>query len=44
MILAAGLVDVEFANPIDTFAGADGEESAQRFGTRDYSIRAQRPR
>ncbi len=39
----AGLIDVELANPLDTFAGARGEESAREFGTLGYSIRARRP-
>ena len=38
-----GLVDVELANPVDTFAGAGGEESAREFGTLGYSIRASKP-
>ncbi len=40
MITAAGLVDVELANPIDTFSGASGEDKARAFGTRGYSTRA----
>ena len=43
MITGAGLVEVELANPLDTFAGARGEESAREFGTLGYSIRARRP-
>ena len=38
----AGLIDIELANPLDTFAGARGEESAREFGTLGYSIRARR--
>lgn len=38
MIGGAGLTDVELANPVDTFAGADGEASAREFGTLGYSI------
>jgi hypothetical protein len=40
VIGGAGLVDIELANPLDTFAGARGEESAREFGTLGYSIRA----
>jgi hypothetical protein len=43
VISGAGLVDVELANPLDTFAGAGGEESAREFGTWGYSIRARKP-
>lgn len=43
MISGAGLVDIELANPVDTFAGAGGEESARQFGTYGYSIRARKP-
>src|SRR5438128_485391 len=39
----AGLEDIELANPLDTFAGARGEESAREFGTLGYSIRARKP-
>lgn len=40
---AAGLVNVEIANRVDTFAGSSGEDSARRFGTHGYSIRARKP-
>jgi len=43
VIRAAGLVDVELANPVDAFAGASGEASAREFGTLGYSIRARKP-
>jgi hypothetical protein len=43
VILGAGLVDVELGAPVDTFAGAGGEEKARQFGTLGYSIRARRP-
>jgi hypothetical protein len=43
VIAGAGLVDIELANPIDTFAGAGGESSAREFGTLGYSIRARKP-
>ena len=43
MISAAGLMDVELANPIDAFAGASGQASAREFGTLGYSIRARKP-
>jgi len=42
VIGGAGLIDVELANPLDTFAGARGEQSAREFGTLGYSIRARR--
>ena len=40
MIRGAGLVDVELAGEVDTFAGASGEEKARQFGTSGYAIRA----
>lgn len=40
MISGAGLVDVELANPLDTFAGASAEESARELGT--WATRLQR--
>ena len=43
MIRGAGLVDVELAAPVDTFAGAGGEDKARQFGTLGYSIRARKP-
>ena len=43
MIRGAGLVDVELAAPVDTFAGATGEDKARQFGTLGYSIRARKP-
>jgi hypothetical protein len=43
VIAGAGLVDIELANPIDTFAGAGGEKSARKYGTLGYSIRARKP-
>lgn len=43
MITGAGLVEVELANPVDTFAGASGEQKARQFGTYGYSIRARKP-
>ncbi len=43
MIGGAGLVDIELANPIDTFAGATGERSARKYGTLGYSTRARKP-
>src|SRR5439155_886512 len=50
MAVKLGLDNVEFregliedlANPLDTFLGARGEESAREFGTLGYSIRARR--
>jgi hypothetical protein len=43
VIRQAGLVDVEIANRVDTFAGASGEGKARKFGTYGYSIRASKP-
>ena len=43
MISGAGLVDIELAHPVDTFAGASGEAKARMFGTYGYSIRARKP-
>jgi len=43
VIGGAGLVDIELANPVDTFAGAPGEANARQFGTYGYSIRARKP-
>ena len=43
MITGAGLVEIELANQIDTFAGAGGEGKARQFGTCGYSIRAIKP-
>jgi len=43
VITGAGLVEVELANQLDTFAGAEGEKSARKFGTYGYSIRARKP-
>ena len=42
MIRDAGLVDVELGPPVDTFAGASGEDKARRFGTYGYPIRARK--
>lgn len=42
MITGAGLVEVELANQIDTFADAAGEDKARQFGTFGYSIRARK--
>jgi hypothetical protein len=43
MISGVGLIDIELANQVDTFAGASGEKKARQFGTCGYSIRARRP-
>ena len=43
MITGAGLVEVELANPLDTFGGSAGEKNARKFGTYGYSIRARKP-
>ena len=39
---ASGLSDVEFGPRVDTFAGADGEKNARKFGTYGYPIKALR--
>lgn len=43
MLTGAGLVEVELANRVDTFAGAEAEANARRYGTYGYSIRARKP-
>ena len=43
MIEGAGLVDGALGPPVDTFAGAGGEEKARAFGTLGYPIYARRP-
>ena len=43
MLSSAGLVEVEIANRVDTFAGAEGEGNAHRYGTYGYSLRARKP-
>ena len=42
-MIGAGLTDVEFGPLVDTFAGADGEKNARKFGTFGYPIRAHKP-
>lgn len=39
----AGLVDVQFGPPIDTFAGAPGEASAKAYGTHGVSMTGRKP-
>ncbi len=43
MIRGAGLVDVELGPPVDTFAGAGGEDKARQFGTYGFPVRARKP-
>lgn len=43
MIGAAGLMEVELAGQVDSFAGASGEEQARQFGTSGFAIRAWKP-
>jgi hypothetical protein len=43
VIRGAGLIDVELGPPVDTFAGAGGEDKARQFGTYGYPIRARKP-
>ena len=43
MIEVAGFVDVEFGSMVDTFAGANGEEKARKYGSYGYAVSAQKP-
>lgn len=43
MIAGAGLVNIEFSDPVDTFAGASGEVKAREYGTFGYSVRGRKP-
>jgi len=43
MLEQAGFDSVVIGEPVDTFAGAGGEEKARAFGTLGYPIYARRP-
>jgi hypothetical protein len=43
MLEEAGFVDVEIGPPIDTFAGAGGEEKAHAYEVYGYAFCARRP-
>ena len=43
MLEEAGFVDVEIGPPVDTFAGASGEEKARAYEVYGYAFVAQRP-
>ena len=38
-----GFVDVRIGDPVDTFAGAGGEENARTFAVSGYSFIARKP-
>ena len=40
---AAGFVDVEVGQPVDTFEGAHGEANARAFGVFGHSFIARKP-
>jgi hypothetical protein len=42
VIRGAGLEDVDFGGPVDTFQGAGGERQARQFGTTGYAMRARK--
>jgi hypothetical protein len=42
MLEDAGFIDVEIGEPVDTFAGATGEEKARTFDVYGYAFRAVR--
>ena len=43
MIEEAGFVDVEFGTMVDTFAGANAEEKARKYGSYGYAVHALKP-
>jgi hypothetical protein len=43
VIEETGFVDVEFGSMVDTFAGANAEEKARKYGSYGYAIRARKP-
>jgi hypothetical protein len=43
MLEQAGFTDVEIGPPVDTFAGATGEEKARAFDVYGYAFCARRP-
>ncbi len=43
MLEEAGFADVRIGPPVDTFAGAVGEEKARAFDVHGYAFMARRP-
>jgi hypothetical protein len=43
MMEEVGFVDVEVGAPVDTFAGATGEENARAFDVHGYPFMARKP-
>ena len=43
MLERVGFTDVMIGEPVDTFAGADGEPNARTFEVFGYAFRARRP-
>ncbi len=43
MLEEVGFVDVQVGDPVDTFAGAGGEENARSFDVLGYSFLARKP-
>jgi len=43
MLEEVGFVDVEISDPVDTFAGAGGEENARSFEVLGYSFIGHKP-
>ncbi len=43
MLEEAGFIDVQIGEPVDTFAGATGEEKARAFDVYGYAFMAIKP-
>lgn len=43
MLEDSGFTDVRISDPVDTFAGAGGEEKARAFAVFGYTFMARRP-
>ena len=43
MIEQVGFVDLRFGEPVDTYAGAPGEDNARTFGVQGYPFTATKP-
>jgi hypothetical protein len=43
MLTDIGFVDVRIGDPVDTFAGASGEDKARAFEVRGYPFLARKP-
>jgi len=43
MLAEVGFVDVEIGPPVDTFAGASGEEKARTYEVYGYAFLARKP-